>query len=54
MLHKGMSIAVECNGRVLVAEDLGKRFHVHTAFKSAGSERVSQRVKAFVRNFQLF
>ena len=51
MLHEGMGIAVEGDGRVLVTEDLGKRLYVHAAFEGAGGERVSQGMKAFVRYF---
>ena len=35
-------------------EDLGERFHVHPAFKCAGSERVPHGMKAFMRNIQPF
>ena len=51
MLHKGVGIAVEGDGRVLVTEDLGERFHVHAAFEGAGCERVPQGMKSFVRYF---
>ena len=54
MLHKGVGIAVERNGRVLVAEDLGERFYVHAAFEGAGSKRMPQWVKAFVWNIKFF
>ena len=54
MLHERMGIAIERNGRVLMTEDLGKRFYVHTTFECAGGERVPQGVKPFVRNFQFF
>ena len=50
MLHKGMGIAVERDGRVLVTEDLGKRFHVHATFKGAGGERVPQGMETLVRD----
>ena len=50
MLHQGVSIAVECDGRVLVAEDLGKCFHVHTAFEGAGGERMPQGMESLMRN----
>ena len=54
MLHEGMGIAVERDGRVLVPEYLGESFNVHTAFEGTGGERMPQRVKAFVRYFQPF
>ena len=38
MLHKGMGIAVEGNGRVLMPENFGERFYVHTAFDGAGGK----------------
>ena len=54
MLHQGMGIAVERDGRVFMAEDLGECFYVHAAFEGAGGERMPQGVKAFVRNIQPF
>ena len=54
MLHKGVGIAIERDGRVLVTEDLGERLYVHTAFECAGSERMPQGMEAFVRYFQPF
>lgn len=54
MLHKGVNVTVEGNGRVFMPEYLGERFHVHTAFKSAGGKRMPQGVKAFVRDIQSF
>ena len=54
MLHKGMGIAVKRDGRILVAEDLGKRFYIHAAFEGAGGKGMPQGVKSFVRYFQLF
>ena len=54
MLHKGVGITVEGNGRILVAEDLGKRFYVHTAFNGAGGKSMPQGMKSFVRYFQFF
>ena len=54
MLHEGVGIAVEGDGRVFVPEDLGERFHVHPAFKCAGGKRMPQGMKTFVRNIQLF
>ena len=51
MLHEGMGIAIEGDGRVLVAEDLGERFHVHAAFEGARGKRMPQGMKSFVRYF---
>ena len=31
MFHKRVSIAVERDGRILVTENLGERFHIHAA-----------------------
>lgn len=42
MFHKGVSIAVERDGRVLVTEDLGECFHVHAAFDGAGGKCMPQ------------
>ena len=54
MLHKGMGIAIERDGWVLVTEDLGERLYVHTTFKGAGGKRMPQGMKALVRNFYFF
>ena len=54
MLHKGVSITVERDGRVLVAENFGKRFDVHAAFEGAGGKSMPQGMESLVRNFQLF
>ena len=54
MLHEGVGIAVERDGRIFVTEYLGERFYVHSTFEGAGGERVPQGMKAFVRNIQLF
>lgn len=51
MLHEGMGIAVERDGRIFMTEDLGECFYDHAAFEGAGGERMPQGVKAFVRNF---
>lgn len=51
MFHKRVGITVERDSRVFVAEDLGKRLYVHAALECAGSERMPQEMKAFVRNF---
>ena len=49
-----MGVAINRDGRVLVAEDLGERFHVHAAFESACGKRMPQGMKAFVRDIQPF
>lgn len=54
ILHQGVGIAIERDGRVLVTEDLGERLYVHAAFKGTGGERVPQGMKPFVRYFQPF
>ena len=54
MLHKGMGVAVERDGRVLVAKDLRERFNVHAAFEGAGSKRMPQGMKSLMRYFQFF
>ena len=54
MLHKGVGIAVERDGRVFVTKDLGECFHVHTAFKGAGGKCMPQGMESFVRNIQSF
>ena len=54
MLHKGMCIAIQCDGRVFMSENLGKRFYIHAAFKGTGGERMPQGMKTFVRYLQLF
>ena len=54
MLHKGMGIAVEREGRVLMTEYLGERLYIHSAFKGAGGKRMPQGMKALVRNIKSF
>lgn len=51
MLHKRVGVAVQSNCRVLVSEDLGERFYIHTAFDGAGGECMPQGMKALVRYF---
>ena len=51
MLHEGVGIAVECDCRILVSEDLGERFYVHAAFKGAGGKRMPQGMESLVRYF---
>ena len=50
VLYKGMSVAVERNGRIFVTEDLGERLYVHSAFKGAGGKRMPQGMESLVRN----
>ena len=54
MLHKGMGIAIERDGRILMPEDLRERLYIHSAFEGAGGKCMSQGMKTFVRNFQPF
>ena len=54
MLHKGVGIAVERDGRIFVTEDLGERFYVHAAFECASGKCVTQGMKALVQNIQFF
>ena len=50
MLHHGMDITVQRNGRILVSQDLRKRLDVHAAFDRSGGKRMSQRMEAMLRN----
>lgn len=50
MFHEGVGIAVKCDGRVFMTEDIRECFHVHAAFEGAGGERVPQGMKALVRD----
>ena len=54
MLHKGVGIAVERDGRIFVTEDLGKCFYIHAAFEGAGGKRMSQGMESFVRDIKFF
>ncbi len=54
MLHEGMRIAIERDGRIFMSENLGERLYVHSAFEGAGGKRMPQGMKAFVRNIQFF
>ena len=54
VLHKGVGVAVERDGGITVAENLGKGTDVHAAFEGAGGESMAQGVKAAVRELQLF
>ena len=50
VLHEAVYIAVERDVGVLVPQDLGESFDIHTAFEGAGGERVPQRMKTPVRD----
>ena len=50
MLHEGVRIAVERDGRVLVAENFGERLYIHAAFDGTGGERVPQGMETLVRD----
>ena len=54
MFHKGVGIAVERNGRVLMTENFGERLYVHATFEGAGGKGMPQGMKALVRNIQSF
>lgn len=54
MLQKGVGIAVEGDGGVAVAEDLGEGADIHAAFERAGGKGVAQGMKAAVRDMQFF
>ena len=48
VFHERMNIPVESDGRILVSEDFGQRFHIHTALDSASSKGVSECMKAMM------
>ena len=54
MLHKGVGVTVQSDGRILVPEDLGKRFHVHATFEGTSGERMPQGMKSLMRYLHLF
>ena len=54
MLHKRVSVTVQSDGWILVSEDLGKRFYIHTALNGTGGKSMPQGVKSFVRYLQIF
>lgn len=54
MLHKGVGITVQSDCRILVTEDLGKRFYIHTTLNGTGGKSMTQGMKTFVRYHQLF
>ena len=54
MLHKRVGVAVERDGRILVAKDLGKRFHIHAALDGAGGKSMPQGMESLMRYLQLF
>ena len=45
-----MNIPFECNCGVLVSENFGQRFHIHTALNSTGGKSVSECMKSVVGN----
>ena len=50
VFHEGMNIPVESDGRILVSENFGQRLDIHPAFNRPGRKRMSDRMKATVRN----
>ena len=50
VFHKGMNITFECDRGILVSEDFGQRFHVHTALNSSCSKGVSECMKSMMGN----
>ena len=49
MLHKRMDIAVERDHRILVTENFGEGFNIHSTFYRSCCECVTESVKAFPR-----
>ena len=52
MLHEGMGVTVEGDGRVFMAEELGECLDVHAAFEGARRKGMPQRMKPLVRDMQ--
>jgi len=50
VFHERMDVSVESDGRILVSEDFGQRFDIHPAFNRPGRKRMTDRMKATVRN----
>ena len=50
VFHERMDISVESDGRILVSENFGQRFDIHPAFNRPGRKRMSDGMKATVRN----
>ena len=50
VFHERMNIPVESYGRILVSENFGQRFDIHPAFNRPGRKRMSDGMKATVRN----
>ena len=48
MLHEGVGVTVEGDGRVFMAEDLGERLDVHAAFEGTRRKGMPQRMKPLV------
>ena len=45
-----MNIPFECDRGILVSENFGQRFHVHTALNSASGEGMAECMKAVMGN----
>ena len=50
VFHERMNIPVEGYGRILVSENFGQRLDIHPAFNRPGRKRMTDRMKATVRN----
>ena len=50
MFHKGMNIPFECDRGILVSEDFGQRFHIHTALNSASGKGMTECMKSVMGN----
>ena len=50
VFHKGMNVPFECNRGILVPENFGQRFHVHTALNSTSSKSMSECMKTVMGN----
>ena len=50
VFHEGMNIPVESDGRIFMTEDFGQRLDIHPAFNRPGRKRMSDGMKATVRN----
>ena len=50
MRHETMNIAIQRDGRALVAEDLRQRFDIHSALQRTGGKGMPQGVKSAMRD----
>jgi len=50
VFHERMDVSVESYGRILVSENFGQRLDIHPAFNRPGRKRMSDGMKATVRN----